>query len=143
MVDEPAHVKKLTLPQLHQLAEEIRHELITKLARNGGHLGPNLGVVELTIALHSVFNTPKDKFVWDVSHQSYVHKLLTGRKNRFHTIRTTDGLNGFSLRTESAHDCYGAGHAGHGAVRRAGHGGGARPARARMKTSWRFSATRR
>jgi 1-deoxy-D-xylulose-5-phosphate synthase len=112
MVDEPAHVKKLTPPQLLQLAEEIRHELITKLSKNGGHLGPNLGVVELTIALHSVFNTPKDKFVWDVSHQSYVHKLLTGRKDRFHTIRTTNGLNGFSLRTESIHDCYGAGHAG-------------------------------
>ena len=112
MVDEPAHVKKLTLPQKAQLAEEIRHELITKLSRNGGHLGPNLGVVELTIALHSVFTTPHDKFVWDVSHQSYVHKLLTGRKNRFETIRTTNGLNGFSLRTESPHDCYGAGHAG-------------------------------
>src|SRR5271169_5516262 len=112
MVDEPAHVKKLTLPQKTQLAEEIRHELITKLSRNGGHLGPNLGVVELTIALHSVFSTPQDKFVWDVSHQSYVHKLLTGRKNRFETIRTTGGLNGFSLRTESPHDCYGAGHAG-------------------------------
>ncbi len=112
MVDEPAHVKKLTQPQLLLLAEEIRHELITKLAKNGGHLGPNLGVVELTIALHAVFNTPKDKFVWDVSHQSYVHKLLTGRKDRFHTIRTTNGLNGFSLRTESVHDCYGAGHAG-------------------------------
>jgi 1-deoxy-D-xylulose-5-phosphate synthase len=112
MVDEPSHIKKLTLPQKTQLAEEIRHELITKLSKNGGHLGPNLGVVELTIALHSVFNTPKDKFVWDVSHQSYVHKLLTGRKNRFETIRTTGGLNGFSLRTESPHDCYGAGHAG-------------------------------
>jgi 1-deoxy-D-xylulose-5-phosphate synthase len=112
MVDEPAHVRKLTLPQKTQLAEEIRHELITSLSKNGGHLGPNLGVVELTIALHSVFNTPHDKFVWDVSHQSYVHKILTGRKNRFSTIRTTGGLNGFSLRTESAHDCYGAGHAG-------------------------------
>src|SRR5438309_3006263 len=112
MVDAPLHVKKLTVPQLNQLAEEIRHELITKLSVNGGHLGPNLGVVELTIALHRVFSTPHDKFVWDVSHQSYVHKLLTGRKNRFHTIRTTDGLNGFALRTESEHDCYGAGHAG-------------------------------
>ncbi|HXI50583.1 MAG TPA: 1-deoxy-D-xylulose-5-phosphate synthase N-terminal domain-containing protein, partial [Candidatus Saccharimonadales bacterium] len=112
MVDHPAHVKKLTLDQKKQLAEEIRHELIVKLAKNGGHLGPNLGVVELTLALHTVFSTPKDKFVWDVSHQSYVHKLLTGRKERFHTIRTTDGLNGFSLRTESEHDCYGAGHAG-------------------------------
>src|SRR5688572_2975617 len=112
MVDDPSHVKKLTVPQLSQLAEEIRHELITKLAVNGGHLGPNLGVVELTVALHRVFSTPHDKFVWDVSHQVYVHKLLTGRKNRFHTIRTTDGLNGFALRTESEHDCYGAGHAG-------------------------------
>jgi 1-deoxy-D-xylulose-5-phosphate synthase len=112
MVDHPSHVKKLTLEQLGQLAQEIRHELITKLAKNGGHLGPNLGVVELTIALHRVFATPQDKFVWDVSHQSYVHKLLTGRKSRFDTIRTTNGLNGFSLRTESEHDCYGAGHAG-------------------------------
>src|SRR5213595_1513998 len=112
MVDSPEHVKKLKLDQLQQLAEEIRHELITVLSRNGGHLGPNLGVVELTLALHRVFSTPHDKFVWDVSHQVYVHKLLTGRKNKFHTIRTTDGLNGFALRSESEHDCYGAGHAG-------------------------------
>jgi 1-deoxy-D-xylulose-5-phosphate synthase len=112
MVDGPMHVKKLTLDQLRQLAEEIRYELITVLSKNGGHLGPNLGVVELTLALHKVFETPKDKFVWDVSHQVYVHKLLTGRKDKFHTIRTTDGLNGFALRTESPHDCYGAGHAG-------------------------------
>jgi 1-deoxy-D-xylulose-5-phosphate synthase len=112
MVDQPAHVKNLTLEQMQKLAEEIRGELITKLAKHGGHLGPNLGVVELTIALHYVFSTPHDKFVWDVSHQTYVHKLLTGRKDRFHTIRTTDGLNGFALRMESEHDCYGAGHAG-------------------------------
>src|SRR3954447_17659530 len=112
MIDGPSHVKKLTLPQLNQLAEEIRYELITKLSKNGGHLGPNLGVVELTMALHYVFSRPKDKLVWDVSHQVYVHKILTGRKDRFHTIRTTEGLNGFSLRTESEHDCYGAGHAG-------------------------------
>lgn len=112
MVDDPSHVKKLTVPQLSQLADELRQELINKLSVNGGHLGPNLGVVELTIALHRVFSTPHDKFVWDVSHQVYVHKLLTGRKNRFHTIRTTDGLNGFALRSESEHDCYGAGHAG-------------------------------
>src|SRR5690348_9170160 len=112
MVDNPAHVKKLTPEQLTCLAEEIRQEMIAGLAKNGGHLGPNLGVVELTIALHFVFNTPKDKFVWDVSHQAYVHKLLTGRKNRFSAIRQTGGLNGFALRTESEHDCYGAGHAG-------------------------------
>src|SRR5450631_4430374 len=112
MVDEPAHVKKLTLPQLQELAGEIRTELIDGLAKGGGHLGPNLGVVELTLALHKVFTTPKDKFVWDVSHQVYVHKILTGRKDRFRTIRQTDGLNGFALRTESEHDCFGAGHAG-------------------------------
>ena len=112
MVDAPEHVKKLTVTQLQDLAQDIRQELIEGLAKGGGHLGPNLGVVELTIALHKVFTTPKDKFVWDVSHQVYVHKILTGRKNRFRTIRQTDGLNGFALRTESEHDCFGAGHAG-------------------------------
>jgi 1-deoxy-D-xylulose-5-phosphate synthase len=112
MVDSPEHVKKLTVPQLQELAGEIRTELIDGLAKGGGHLGPNLGVVELTLALHKVFTTPKDKFVWDVSHQVYVHKILTGRKDRFRTIRQTDGLNGFALRTESEHDCFGAGHAG-------------------------------
>lgn len=112
MVDEPQHVKNLTLPQLTQLAGEIRQELIHTLAINGGHLGPNLGVVELSIALHRVFETPRDKFVWDVSHQCYVHKLLTGRKRRFDTIRTTNGLCGFTLRSESEHDAFGAGHAG-------------------------------
>ena len=112
MVDAPEHVKKLTIPQLQELAGEIRTELIEGLAKGGGHLGPNLGVVELSIALHKVFTTPKDKFVCDVSHQVYVHKILTGRKKRFRTIRQTDGLNGFALRTESEHDCFGAGHAG-------------------------------
>lgn len=105
-------IKRMSLDQLSALAEEIRTELITVLSRNGGHLGPNLGVVELSIALHYVFSTPKDKFVWDVSHQVYVHKLLSGRRDRFHTIRTTNGLSGFALRSESPHDCYGAAHAG-------------------------------
>jgi 1-deoxy-D-xylulose-5-phosphate synthase len=112
LIQGPSHVKRLTPDQLLKLAEEIRQEMITGLSKNGGHLGPNLGVVELTIALHFVFNTPKDKFVWDVSHQSYVHKLLTGRKDRFGTIRSTGGLSGFALRSESEHDCYGAAHAG-------------------------------
>jgi len=111
-IDGPANVKKLNLQQLHVLADEIRSEMITGLSKNGGHLGPNLGVVELTIALHYVFNTPKDKFVWDVSHQIYVHKLLTGRRDKFSTIRSTNGLSGFAMRTESEHDCYGAAHAG-------------------------------
>ncbi|MBC8324517.1 MAG: 1-deoxy-D-xylulose-5-phosphate synthase [Verrucomicrobia subdivision 3 bacterium] len=112
MISEPAHVKKLTEDQLEQLATELREELITKLAKTGGHLGPNLGVVELTIAMHKVFSTPHDKFVWDVSHQSYVHKLLTGRREGFAKIRQTGGLNGFALRSESEHDSFGAGHAG-------------------------------
>lgn len=111
-LDSPDMVKRMSLEQLAGLAEEIRTEMITVLSRNGGHLGPNLGVVELTIALHYVFSTPKDKFVWDVSHQVYVHKLLSGRRDRFHTIRTTNGISGFALRSESPHDCYGAAHAG-------------------------------
>jgi len=111
-IDSPEQVKRLGIAELERLAEEIREELVTVLSSNGGHLGPNLGVVELTIALHYVFRTPADQFVFDVSHQAYVHKLLTGRRERFHTIRTPGGLNGFMLRTESPHDAYGAGHAG-------------------------------
>ncbi|HEY9139214.1 MAG TPA: 1-deoxy-D-xylulose-5-phosphate synthase, partial [Terriglobus sp.] len=111
-IKSPADVKKLTIPQLTELAEEIRERLIQSVARTGGHIGPNLGVVELTIAMHYVFDTPKDSFVFDVSHQAYVHKLLTGREDRFDTIRQPEGLNGFMLRTESEHDSFGAGHAG-------------------------------
>ncbi|MBV9492122.1 MAG: 1-deoxy-D-xylulose-5-phosphate synthase [Verrucomicrobia bacterium] len=108
----PRDLKRLDEARLPELAQEIRDELITVLSQTGGHLGPNLGVVELTIALHRVFETPGDKLVFDVSHQGYVHKLLTGRRDRFSTIRQYQGLNGFLLRTESEHDCYGAGHAG-------------------------------
>ena len=111
-IDSPDNVKQLSLAELEQLASEIREELIAVLSNNGGHLGPNLGVVELSLALHYVFDTPKDSFVFDVSHQAYIHKMLTGRRGRFNTIRTPGGLNGFMLRTESPHDCYGAGHAG-------------------------------
>jgi len=111
-IQSPADVKKLTVPQLVELAEEIRERLILGVSKTGGHIGPNLGVVELTIAMHYVFETPQDSFVFDVSHQAYVHKLLTGRENRFDTIRQPGGLNGFMLRTESEHDSFGAGHAG-------------------------------
>src|SRR5438309_7273166 len=111
-INSPADVKKLSIPELTQLAEEIRARLIVGVAKTGGHIGPNLGVVELTLAMHYVFDTPKDSFVFDVSHQAYVHKLLTGREREFHTIRQPGGLNGFMLRTESEHDSYGAGHAG-------------------------------
>ncbi|MHB1935968.1 MAG: 1-deoxy-D-xylulose-5-phosphate synthase [Acidobacteriaceae bacterium] len=111
-IQSPSDVKQLSLPQLEQLAQEIRERMIAVLAKTGGHLGPNLGVVELTLALHVVFDTPKDHFVFDVSHQAYIHKLLTGRRERFETMRQPAGLNGFMLRTESEHDVYGAGHAG-------------------------------
>jgi 1-deoxy-D-xylulose-5-phosphate synthase len=111
-IDSPADLKRLPEDELPRLAQEIRDELISVLSQTGGHLGPNLGVVELTIALHRVFETPTDKLVFDVSHQGYVHKLLTGRRERFGSIRQYQGLNGFLLRTESEHDCYGAGHAG-------------------------------
>ncbi|MEQ1839097.1 MAG: 1-deoxy-D-xylulose-5-phosphate synthase [Verrucomicrobiales bacterium] len=111
-VDSAAELKKLPLEDLPKLAENIRRTLIRSLAKTGGHLGPNLGVVELTIALHRIFSTPDDKFIFDVSHQGYVHKMLTGRWDEIHTIRQYEGLNGFLLRTESEHDCYGAGHAG-------------------------------
>ena len=116
-INSPADIKKIDEKDLPALAQEVREELINVLSEDnpssvGGHLGPNLGVVELTIALHRVFTTPKDKFVFDVSHQGYVHKLFTGRRDRFKTMRQYAGLNGFLLRSESEHDCYGAGHAG-------------------------------
>jgi 1-deoxy-D-xylulose-5-phosphate synthase len=111
-IQSPDDVKKIADAELPDLAAEVRHTLITSLSQTGGHLGPNLGVVELSIALHRVFSTPKDKFVFDVAHQGYVHKMLTGRADRIHTIRTYKGLNGFLLRSESEHDAYGAGHAG-------------------------------
>jgi 1-deoxy-D-xylulose-5-phosphate synthase len=111
-IDSPADLKRLNPAQMAELAEEIREFLIQTLAKTGGHLGPNLGVVELTLALHAVFNTPQDKLLFDVSHQAYIHKILTGRRARMDTIRQPEGLNGFMLRTESEHDAFGAGHAG-------------------------------
>ena len=111
-IQSPTDIKRLNFAQLAELAEEIRVFLIQSLSKTGGHLGPNLGVVELTLAMHYVFNTPQDRFLFDVSHQVYTHKILTGRRERFGTIRQPGGLNGFMLRTECEHDCYGAGHAG-------------------------------
>src|SRR5260370_20040061 len=105
-IDSPEQLRKLSLPDLEQLAAEIRERPITVLSSNGGHLGPNLGVVELTIPLHRGFRTPSDSFLFDVSHQAYVHKLLTGRQGQFHTIRTPGGLHRFMLRTQSPHACY-------------------------------------
>ncbi len=109
----PADVKALPVEQLPVLAQEIRDELIAVTARNGGHIGPNLGVVELTIALHRTFSSPEDQFVFDVAHQGYVHKLLTGRGGEFfRKLRQTGGASGFLYRNESPHDAFGAGHAG-------------------------------
>ncbi len=109
----PADVKALAPAQLPLLAQEIRDEIIAVTSRNGGHVGPNLGVVELTIALHRVFTTPEDQFVFDVAHQGYVHKLLTGRSGEFFSkLRQSNGASGFLYRAESEHDSYGAGHAG-------------------------------
>lgn len=111
-ISQPADLKHLSLRDLRRLADEVRQELIQVIPQTGGHLASNLGVVELTIALHAVFDSPRDKIVWDVGHQAYVHKLLTGRKDRFHTIRQAGGLSGFTKRSESPHDPFGAGHAG-------------------------------
>ena len=107
-----ADLMKIPESELPRLAEEIRNTLIHSLSLTGGHLGPNLGVVELSIALHRVFETPRDKIIFDVSHQAYVHKMLTGRAPLIHTIRQHEGLSGFAKMSESPHDAYGAGHAG-------------------------------
>jgi 1-deoxy-D-xylulose-5-phosphate synthase len=110
-INSPADLKGLSLAALEELAAELRQEIINTVTITGGHLASNLGVVELTIALHRVFDSPKDKIIWDVGHQSYAHKLLTGRKNRFNTLRQYGGISGFTCRDESPHDPFGAGHA--------------------------------
>jgi 1-deoxy-D-xylulose-5-phosphate synthase len=110
LVNQPADIKDLTHEQLQQLAREIREYLIESVSKTGGHLASNLGVVELTLALHSVFNTPYDKIVWDVGHQAYVHKMLTGRKDKFDTLRQLNGISGFPKTSESEHDSFNTGH---------------------------------
>eukprot|EP00850_Spirogloea_muscicola_P004453 SM000019S04997 [mRNA] locus=s19:423748:427429:+ [translate_table: standard] len=103
-------MKNLAIPELKQLADELRSEVIFTVSKTGGHLGSSLGVVELTVALHHVFNSPADRMIWDVGHQTYPHKILTGRRSKMLTLRTTGGLAGFTKRSESEHDCFGAGH---------------------------------
>ena len=110
-IDSPTDLKLLPQKELQQLASEIRQELVAVVSTNGGHLASNLGTVELTIALHRVFDSPKDKIIWDVGHQAYTHKLLTGRRHRFASLRQYEGLSGFTSRGESKHDPFGAGHA--------------------------------
>ena len=111
-IHAPEDVKRLSREQLPVLAGEIRRLLLETLAKTGGHLGANLGVVELTLALHYVFDSPRDRLIWDVSHQCYTHKLLTGRRGEFATLRQLDGLAGFAKRAESPHDAFDAGHGG-------------------------------
>ena len=109
-VDTPDDLRKLESDQLAQLAYELRHFLIETVSRTGGHLAAGLGVVELTIALHYIFNTPEDRLIWDVGHQAYPHKILTGRRDQMHTLRQKDGLSGFLKRSESPYDAFGVGH---------------------------------
>ena len=109
-IDLPSDLNGLTDVQLRMLAHELRAETISAVSETGGHLGAGLGVVELTVALHAVFDAPKDKIVWDVSHQTYPHKILTGRRDQIRTLRQKDGLSGFTKRSESPYDCFGAAH---------------------------------
>src|SRR5438094_1805004 len=110
-IDSPSDLHKLTDEQLNQLAEEIRHEILDTILEVGGHFAPSLGAVELTIALHLVFDTPQDQLIWDVGHQCYPHKMLTGRRNLLNTVKKFGGISGFPLRAESEYDTFGTGHA--------------------------------
>jgi 1-deoxy-D-xylulose-5-phosphate synthase len=110
-IDGPQDLKSLSIEELYQLAEEIRDEIVCTVSQTGGHLAPNLGAVELTLALHYVFDAPDDVIIWDVGHQAYTHKLITGRREQFHTIRTYEGISGFPKRSESPYDAFGVGHA--------------------------------
>ena len=109
-VDAPADIRRLQKAQLPQLSDELRAEMISAVSVTGGHLGAGLGVVELTVAIHHVFNTPDDKLIWDVGHQAYPHKIVTGRRNRIRTLRQGGGLSGFTKRSESEYDPFGAAH---------------------------------
>ena len=109
-INFPSDLRKLKKSELKNLANEVREEMISAVSETGGHLGAGLGVVELTVALHYVFDTPKDKLIWDVGHQAYPHKILTGRKDKIRTLRKGNGLSGFTKRSESEYDPFGAAH---------------------------------
>ena len=110
-INSPDDLKKLSIPQLEEVCEELREFIIEQLSLNPGHFGSSLGTVELTVALHYLYNTPYDRLVWDVGHQAYSHKILTGRRDRFHTNRKLGGLSGFTNPAESEYDTFSAGHA--------------------------------
>jgi len=109
-INSPSDIRNLQLNEMEILAGEIRETIIETVSRTGGHLAPSLGTVELTLALHYVFDTPRDRIVWDVGHQAYAHKIITGRRERFHTLRQKDGISGFTRREESIYDAFNAGH---------------------------------
>src|SRR6187399_3727641 len=109
-VNVPADIRRLKTDQLRQLADELRQETISAVSQSGGHLGSGLGVVELTVAVHYVFDTPRDRLIWDVGHQAYPHKIVTGRRDRIRTLRQEGGLSGFTKRSESEYDPFGAAH---------------------------------
>ena len=109
-INFPSDLRKLKKDELKYVAKELREELIDAVSETGGHLGAGLGVVELTVALHYIFDTPNDKLIWDVGHQAYPHKILTGRKDKIRTLRQGNGLSGFTKRTESEYDPFGAAH---------------------------------
>jgi len=109
-INSPSDIKSLSYHELNSLASEIRRFIIEVVSKTGGHLAPSLGAVELTLAVHKVFNTPKDRIIWDVGHQSYTHKIITGRREKFHTLRQYKGISGFPRREESEYDVFGTGH---------------------------------
>ena len=109
-INFPSDLRKLSEHYLQKVSDEVREEMISAVSETGGHLGAGLGVVELTVALHYVFDTPNDKLIWDVGHQSYPHKILTGRKNKIRSLRQGNGLSGFTKRSESEYDPFGAAH---------------------------------
>ena len=134
-INTPDDLRRLDERQLRQLADELRQETIDAVSVTGGHLGAGLGVVELTVALHYVFDTPRDRLIWDVGHQAYPHKILTGRRDRIRTLRQGGGLSGFTKRAESEYDPFGAAHSSTSISAGARHGGGARPRRQATTTS--------
>src|SRR3954468_11678297 len=135
-VQSPADLKPMSRDELRAVSEEMRTRLIEICSRTGGHIGAGLGVVELTVALHAVFDTPRDRIVWDVGHQGYPHKFLTGRADRFETLRQESGLSGFLKRSESEYDAFGAGHAGTAISAALGMAGG----RGRLRESFKVAA---
>ena len=109
-INSPEDIKKLSLNEKEELAQEIRNYILEVVSKNGGHLASNLGIVELTLALHTVFNVPEDKIIWDVGHQSYVHKIITGRREELRTLRKFKGIAGFPKTNETESDCFNTGH---------------------------------